>query len=81
MQKRNQVIENKNRKKKNPTGRIAIVSIVLFLALVMATQMVRLYQKNQSYIAREEALEAELKEQQKKQEELIEYEIYTQAQE
>ena len=80
MEKKTRVIVNKNKKKKNPTGKIAILSIALFLALVMSVQMVRLYQKNQQYIEQEKELEAELAEQQKRQEELVEYEIYTKSQ-
>lgn len=74
------MIVNKNRKRKNPAAKIAILSIVLFLVLVLSVQMVHLYQKNQDYKQQEEALAAELEEQKKRQEELIEYEVYTKSQ-
>lgn len=80
MEKKTRVIVNKNRKKKNPTTKIAIFSIVLFLVLVMSIQMVHLYQKNEDYKQQEKALAAELEEQQKRQEELVEYEVYTKSQ-
>ena len=79
MERKTHVIENKKRKK-NPTGKIAVCCIVLFLALVLAVQMVRLYQKNQEYMAKEEELQKELEQQQERQEDLIEYEVYTQSQ-
>lgn len=80
MEKKTHVIENKKEKKKNPTGKIAILSIALFLALVMAVQMVRLYEKNRQYMEQEKQLEAELERQQKRQEDLVEYEVYTKSQ-
>ena len=80
MEKKTRVIENKRRKKKKSTGRIAVVSIILFLGLVLSVQMVRLYQKNRQYKAQEETLQEELEAQQSRQEDLIEYEGYTQSQ-
>lgn len=80
MEKRTRVIVNKNKKKKSPGQRIGILCIVFFLVLVMSVQMVKLYRKNEDYKKKEEALAAELEEQQKRQEELVEYEIYTQSQ-
>ena len=80
MEKKTRVIENKRRKKKKSTGRIAVVSIILFLGLVLSVQMVRLYQKNRQYKAQEETLQEELEAQQSRQEDLIEYEVYTQSQ-
>lgn len=80
MEKKTRVIVNKNRKKKNPAAKIAVLSIVLFLALVISVQMAHLYQKNQDYKRQEAELEAELEEQKKQQEELVEYEVYTKSQ-
>ena len=80
MEKKTRVIENKRRKKKKSTGRIAVVSIILFLGLVLSVQMVRLYQKNRQYKAQEETLQEELEAQQSRQEDLIEDEVYTQSQ-
>ena len=57
-----------------------MVSIILFLGLVLSVQMVRLYQKNRQYKAQEETLQEELEAQQSRQEDLIEYEVYTQSQ-
>ena len=80
MENKTRVIEKKRRKKKKSTGRIAVVSIILFLGLVLSVQMVRLYQKNRQYKAQEETLQEELEAQQSRQEDLIEYEVYTQSQ-
>ena len=41
------------RKKKNKTGRMSIACILMVLLLFMSVQIIKLYQKDQEYIARE----------------------------
>lgn len=67
--------------KRKQTGKIYIACIVLFLIMVMSIQMIRLYQKNQEYRIKEQALAAELEEQEKEQEDLKEFEAYTKTKE
>lgn len=69
------------RGRKRQTGKVYIICIVLFLIMVMSIQMVRLYQKDEEYRLRQEALETELQEQEKQQEDLQDYEAYTQTRE
>lgn len=73
--------KQQRRKKKSNTGRISFLCIGIFLVLVLSVQMVRLYQKEQGYVQREEALSMEKKELEKEQEALSEYEQYIQSQE
>lgn len=55
---------------------ICITLIVLILVGVMSVQIVSLYQKNQSYQAKETELQAQLESEQQRQVELKEYEQY-----
>ncbi len=71
---------SKKKKKKARQSRYVGI-IVLFLIVVMGVQMANLYHKNSEYEEREAALEAELLEQQARQEELAAYEAYTQTEE
>ncbi len=63
------------------TGRFHIGIIVFFLAVVMTLQLANLYQKSHRYHQQEEALTAELEKQLDRQQELSDYEIYTQSDE
>ena len=63
------------------TGRVYLVLMVGFLAAVMMTQLVSLYEKSEVYAAREVQLEEELRAQQDKQQELADYEQYTKSEE
>lgn len=51
--------------------------IVMTLLLVMSIQIVRLHDKNQVYLAKEESLEAQLEEEKERAKELEDYEEYT----
>ena len=66
---------------KERTGRFHIGMIVFFLALVMTVQLANLYQKNRRYEEQEKVLAAELEKQLDRQQELYDYEIYTQSDE
>lgn len=69
------------RKKKNRAGRASIACIVVLLLAVMSVQIVRLYYKNQEYIAREAELLEQLEEETERQDQISEYETYIGSQE
>ncbi len=69
------------RRKKNRAGRVSFLVIGVFLITVLSIQMVRLYQKNQEYVEREEALTNQVQELEKQKEELSEYEGYINSKE
>ena len=73
--------KQKRKKRKSNTGRISILCIGIFLIMVFSIQMVRLYQKNQEYVQREEALTNQVEELKKEEAELSEYESYIHSQE
>lgn len=64
------------KKKKNRAGRMSITCIVLVLLAVMSIQILRLYEKDQAYIAREEELTEQMEEELLRQDELSDYEEY-----
>lgn len=72
-------LSKKRKKKRN--GRRYVGFIVFFLVVVLAFQIGNLYRKNAAYEEKEAALEAELLEQQARQDELAAYEAYTQTDE
>ena len=74
------VIRTRNRAKER-AGRFHIGIIVFFLALVMTIQLANLYQKSRRYQEQEAALTAELERQLDRQQELADYEVYTQSDE
>lgn len=67
---------SKNRRRKNSTGRTYMFLVMLFVVVVMAVQIVTLYRKNETYRIQEEALMAELEDQQVRSTELAAYEQY-----
>lgn len=69
------------RKEKNRTGRLSIACIVVFLLAVMSVQIVRLYEKNQEYAAREAVLNEQLEQETERRNEIEEYEKYIGSQE
>lgn len=54
--------------------------LIVFVA-VMSIQIVKIYQKDQEYIKKQQQLEAQLEEETARQEELEAYQAYTQSQE
>lgn len=69
--------KRRRRGQQNRTGNIWISVIVMTLLLVMSIQIVRLHDKNQVYLAKEESLEAQLEEEKERAKELEDYEEYT----
>ena len=71
---------SRRRKKNNRAGKICISCIVLMLLVVMAVQIVNLYQKNEAYAAQEKTLNEQLEEETERQSQLSDYEDYTNSQ-
>lgn len=65
-----------SRRRKNKAGRASIACIVMLLLVVMSFQIVRLYDKNQEYIAREQELLEQLEEETERQDQIADYEQY-----
>ena len=63
-------------RRKNKAGRASIACIVMLLLIVMSFQIVRLYDKNQEYIAREQELLEQLEEETERQGQIEDYEKY-----
>ncbi len=74
-------VRKRRRKDNNRTGKQCISVIVFAFVAAMSVQMIHTYQKNKEYIARQAELEAQLLEQQERQQELSEMENYTKTQE
>lgn len=70
----------RRRKKNNRTGKLYIGMIVLAFVAVMSVQIVRVYQKDQEYISRQEELVQQLEDESERAEDLKEYEAYTKSQ-
>lgn len=64
----------------NRAGRMCITCIVFVFAIVMSTQIIKVYQKDQEYIAKQADLEQQLSAEQDRQKELEAYETYTKSQ-
>lgn len=62
--------------KKKKTGRASIFCIVIFLLAVMGIQIIKLYNKDQEYTAREMELTQQLEQETKRQEQIKDYEEY-----
>lgn len=69
------------KKRKNEAGRASIACIVILLLVVMSVQIVKLYRKDQGYMARETELTEQLEEETKRSDQLKDYEEYTKSQE
>ncbi len=63
-------------RRKKEAGRMSIACIVIFLLVFMLVQIVRLYHKNQEYVAREEELSGQLLQETERSDYLKEYEEY-----
>ena len=72
--------KRRRRKNGNRAGRMCITCIVFVFAIVMSTQIIKVYQKDQEYIAKQAALEQQLSDEQDRQKELEAYETYTKSQ-
>lgn len=64
------------RKRKNKTGRASIACIVMALLLFMSVQIIKLYHKDQEYMAREAGLTEEFEIEKERAEQLSDYEQY-----
>ena len=64
----------KRRQRANRRARIGVSIMVAALVLILSVQIVRLYQKNESYKAQEAALQAQLDEETERTQELEELE-------
>lgn len=69
------------KRKKNRAGRASIACIVIFLLAVMSIQILRLYDNNREYIAREKILTEQLENESERQQQIAEYEEYTKSKE
>lgn len=69
----------RRRKDDNRAGKMCISMILLAFVVVMSIQIVRIYQKDQAYAMQQKQLEAQLEEEMARQQELEEYEAYTQS--
>ena len=57
-----------------------ITAVVIMVCVALSFQIVKLYQKNKIYIAREESLKSQLENEEKRREELEKYEQYINSQ-
>ena len=69
------------RKNNNRAGKICISMILIAFVAVMSVQIVKIYQKDQEYAERQAQLEEQLLEETARQQELEDYEAYTQSNE
>ena len=65
----------------NRAGKICISMILVVFAAAMSVQIVKAYQKDQEYAGKQEQLEVQLQDETARQEELQNYQSYTQSQE
>ncbi len=72
--------KKRRRGNSNRAGKMCISLIVLAFGVVMSIQIYNVYQKNEDYAARQEVLEQQLQDEIDRQEEIEEYEAYTQSQ-
>lgn len=69
----------RRRKDDNRAGKICISLILIAFMAAMSVQIARTYEKDQEYMARQAELEAQLEAQEARQQELRQYESYTQT--
>lgn len=70
----------RRRKKNNQAGKLCISMIVIAFVAVMSVQIARIYQKDLEYQERQAELESQLDAEAARQDELEEYNSYTQSQ-
>lgn len=68
------------KEKKNRAGRMSIACIVICLLAVMSIQIMRLYDKNEEYTAREAELTEQLEEESERRDRIADYEEYVGSQ-
>lgn len=64
----------------NRAGKVCISLILFAFVAVMSVQIVKLYQKDQEYAAKQTELEVQLEEETARAEEIEDYEAYTKSQ-
>ncbi len=70
----------KRKKKENRMGKLCVSGIVFMFLIVMSIQIVKLYKEDQTYIAKEKELNERLEDATEEQQQLADYEQYTQSQ-
>ena len=70
----------KQKKKENRMGKLCVSGIVFMFLIVMSIQIVKLYKEDQTYIAKEKELNEQLEDATEEQQQLADYEQYTQSQ-
>ena len=70
----------KRKKKENRMGKLCVSGIVFMFLIVMSIQIVKLYKEDQTYIAKEKELNEQLEDAMEEQQQLADYEQYTQSQ-
>ena len=68
---------SRRKRKQKRNGRICISLIAIMFLVIMSVQIVKLYQKEQEYTAREKALTESLEDETERQNQLDNYEEYT----
>lgn len=71
----------KRKRRQNRAGKICISCMVIVLALILSVQIVRLYEKNETYRAQQKQLEAQLEEEHTRSQALEEQEGYVGSEE
>ena len=61
-------------------GKLCVSGIVFMFLIVMSVQIVKLYKEDQTYIAKEKELNSQLEDATEEQQQLADYEQYTQSQ-
>ena len=61
-------------------GKLCVSGIVFMFLIVMSIQIVKLYKEDQTYIAKEKELKEQLEDATEEQQQLADYEQYTQSQ-
>lgn len=72
---------SRRKRKQKRNGRICISLIAIMFLVIMSVQIVKLYQKEREYTAREKALTESLEDETERQNQLDNYEEYTKSQE
>lgn len=70
----------KRKRKRKSNGKLCVSGIVFMFLIVMSIQIVKLYKEDQTYIAKEKELNEQLEDATEEQQQLADYEQYTQSQ-